>query len=114
MEKRELTQIQKDWILDTFFGIWEYKYAGVRDIGNALIESGFCYVPGNECIFDGYIGNFISTSVDDNCIGGLKYEFNFNFFIDSEYFYENKVRYCELLSAKIDKLNNNIKEISAL
>ena len=114
MEKRELTQIQKDWILNTFFIPWEYEYPGVRNIANALIESGVCYVPGDECIFEGHVGNFIRTSIDNNCVGCLKYEFDLDYFMNSEYFKEAKTKYCDDLYQDIEEMNNNIKEISAL
>jgi len=114
MEKRELTQIQKDWILVTFFSSEAYKYSGVRNIGNALIESGICYVPGNECIFEGQIGNFIRTSIADNCVGCLKYEFDFDCFMNSQYFKECKTEYCDDLFKDIEELKLEFKEIAGL
>lgn len=114
MEKRELTQIQKDWILNTFFESWTVRYPGAINIGRTLIESGICYVPGNECIFEGHVGNFIRTSIDNNCVGCLKYEFDLDYFMNSEYFKEAKTKYCDDLYQDIEEMNNNIKEISAL
>lgn len=114
MEKRELTQTQKDWILDTFFEPWSMKYPGVRNIGNALIESGVCYVPGDECIFEGHVGNFIRTSIDNNCVGCLKYEFDLDYFMNSEYFKEGKTKYCDSLYNDIDDMKNRLHKISVL
>lgn len=114
MEKRELTQIQKNWILDTFFGSWTYNYSGARTIGEALIESGFCYVPGNKCIFECEVGNFIRTSIDNNCVGCLKYEFDFDYFMNSEYFKEAKTKYCDILYRDIEELKLEFKEIEGL
>ena len=114
MEKRELTQIQKDWILDTFFEPWTIRYPGARNIGEKLIENGVCFVAGNECIFEYYVGNFIKTESNDISDGCLKYTRDLDYFMDSAYFKEVKTAYCDNLYNDISDMKKRFTEISVL
>ena len=65
------------------------KYPGWKNIAEELIDSGYCIAAGNECIWIGGIGNFITTKKVGNLIDCLEYHFSKDEFIKSAWFQEN-------------------------
>lgn len=59
MKKINLTENQKEFLLDNFFKLGDYY--GWKNIATKLLENGVCVVAGGECIWRGGIGNFITS-----------------------------------------------------
>lgn len=98
----KLTEKQITFLLETFFE--NSRYAGWRNIGKKLLETGSCIVPGNCCIWIGGIGNFIKTKNSDIAVDCLEYSFDLDYFLTSKFFKHD-------FNAYIDKLNSDRKEI---
>lgn len=58
----ELTQNQKDFFYNNVFCIKDNTYAGAKNIAEELMSTGQCVVAGQERIWVGGVGNFISIS----------------------------------------------------
>jgi len=62
------------------------QYPGWQNIAKDLITTGYCIVPGDECIYKGGIGNFITTEPADIAFGCLLYKFDIKLFLKSEWY----------------------------
>lgn len=94
----KLTNYQKEFILLNFFK--NEEYAGWKNIGTKLLETGKCIVPGYKCIWSGGIGNFIKTTKSEEAIDCLVYTFDLGEFINSKWFEEITDIYTSELWAK--------------
>lgn len=108
---RELTEIQKNFLIDNFFGS---NFAGAKNVAEILLEKGNCIVAGKDCIWKGGIGNFIKTSEAEEAYGCLKYNFNLGEFLSSLWYKEVIDSYLHSLKAKEKELSNKIEELSNL
>lgn len=86
-QMKELTYTQKTFIKDNFF--FSEKYAGWHNIADSLLTTGSCVVAGDSCIWQGGIGNYITTSEASEFIDCIKYEFNLEQFLSSLWFQEH-------------------------
>lgn len=86
---RQLTENQKMFML-TFFNVHPTNQhcPGWESIACNLLDHGTCIVAGSKCIWEGGIGNFITTSPISTAVGCIKYEFDVDNFISSEWFNE--------------------------
>lgn len=98
----KLTEKQITFLLETFFE--NSHYAGWRNIGRKLLETGSCIVPGSCCIWIGGIGNFIKTKDSDIAVDCLEYSFDLDNFLTSAFFKHD-------FSSYVDKLDLDRKEI---
>lgn len=96
------------------------KYPGWRNIAEKLIDNGSCTVAGNECLWIGGIGNFITTKPDENAYDCLLYTFDLETFKKSKWFEEVKEQYLNSIYQEIshyremiEKLGNEIDEINS-
>lgn len=103
-------------ILLPFFN--SHQYAGWKGIATTLIDQGECVVAGDECIWIGGIGNFIKTETADSFIGCLKYNFNKEEFLKSEWAKEtishiigSKEKYKTQLAEKLASVDVELKEL---
>lgn len=87
------------------------KYPGWKNIAEKLIDTGECIVSGNECIWKGGIGNFISTKPAENAIDCSLYTFNLNSFKTSEYYKETKDNYLEELNLQKTELEKQLLQL---
>jgi hypothetical protein len=114
---KTLTTCQKQFLLDYFFK--NEKYAGWRNIATALLETGTCIVPacivpGDRCIWNGGIGNFIKTSDAPNAIDCLLYTFDLEYFLSFKWYKEINEAYVLELANKIEDLLKEHYEIKNL
>jgi hypothetical protein len=107
--KNNLTDNQIEFLLNYFFK--NEKYAGWKGIATTLIQYGECIVVGDECIWVGGIGNFIHTSTDKRAIGCLLYEFDLEYFLNSEWFKEIQNSYINNLSVKKREIEQQYEDI---
>ena len=112
MEKTELTEFQKSFLLDYFFN--NERYVGWRNIATTLLEKGKCVVAGDRYIWMGGVGNFIKTSEADGFYGCMLYEFDLNYFMTSEYYKEIHTNFLEDLSEKINLLQEKFNDVTKL
>ena len=80
----DLTYKQREFLLHNFFK--NESYPGWRDIATKLLDNGYCVVAGDSCIWQGEIGNFITTKESDLFIKCLEYFFDLNKFLSSKWF----------------------------
>lgn len=114
-KNRTVSEIQKNFLLEYFFK--NEDYAGWNVIASTLIKEGLCLVAGNECIWMGGIGNFITTKSDHKTIHAfdcLEYQFDLDNFLTSEWYKEVKTQYVLDLLDKKNKAEQMYKEISTL
>jgi hypothetical protein len=97
-----LTKNQTETIVNNFFILEEYP--GSKNIAETLLAKGFCIVAGDECIWKGGVGNFITTTVAEEYFGCLRYEFNLSEFLKSNYFKD-------FLKIEIESLEKQSNEI---
>ena len=95
---KALTENQKNFILDYFFK--NERYAGWRGIAMNLLSFGWCIVAGENCIWQGGIGNFIKTKKTEKAAGCLLYEFDLEEFLSSEWYREVQSDYVSILGEK--------------
>lgn len=105
----ELDNVSKEFLLQYFFN--NLQYAGWKNIATKLLETGECVVGGDNCIWIGGVGNFIKTSAaDEGYFGCLKYVFDFETFLTSEYYLEIRANYLIEVDKTIEELK--LKRIS--
>lgn len=110
--KRILTTTQKHYIAETFFKL--ESYAGWKAIAFYLLGTGECVVAGDNCIWVGGIGNFIKTSAADGYWGCLKYDFDLESFLASNWFKEVLVGEINKLVIKKNAIDEEIDNITSL
>ncbi len=111
-DMRTLTENQKEFLFNHFF---KYEiYAGWKSIANSLLETGECVVAGDRCIWLGGVGNFIEVQNSDRFIGCVKYKFDLEYFITSEYFKQIVESYTEQLVEKKKQLDSELVDIYLL
>lgn len=87
------------------------QYAGWENIAINLIHNGVCIVPGNDCIYKGGIGNFISVNYHPvGAVDCVEYNFDVNDFITSKIFQENLLGHINSTKSEIQKLESKLKE----
>jgi hypothetical protein len=109
---KQLTKTQKDFLIEKFFK--NEKFAGAKNVAEKLLEKGECIVAGEECIWRGGIGNFIKTTKADDVFGCLKYSFNLEYFMTSEFFKNIVDREKKDLCLSIKAMEQKYAEISEL
>lgn len=106
---RQLTQIQKEFLLDYFFK--DERFAGWKNIATKLLEKGRCIVAGTDCIWNGGIGNFIKLSLAENTYGCLLYEFDLDNFLSSKFYKEISGEYIDILAGEKRVSDQKLEEI---
>jgi hypothetical protein len=109
---KQLSKIQKDFIIEKFFK--NEKFAGAKNVAEKLLEKGECIVAGEDCIWRGGIGNYIKTTKADNAFGCLKYTFNIELFLSSDWFKSYVENEKQNLHLVIKELEQKYAEISEL
>ena len=109
---KQLTKIQKDFIVEMFFK--NEKFAVAKNVAEKLLEKGECIVAGEDCIWRGGIGNFIKTTKADDVFGCLKYSFNLEQFLSSDFFKLYAEKEKENLHLVIKASEQKYAEISEL
>lgn len=107
-----LTEYQKEFILENFFK--NEQYPGWKNIGNSLLNKGWCVVAGTSPIYIGGIGNFIKTSEALDFIDCLTYSFNLEEFLESEWFKEIQNNKISEISNKLNSLQNEYNDMCKL
>lgn len=107
-----MTEYQKNFLLDYFFK--NEEYAGWKNIALALLVDGQCVVAGGSCIWTGGIGNFIKTEEAEDFIGCVKYIFDLETFLTSEWFKEIHDGYTTTLAWEKANLDQKYAEICKL
>lgn len=110
--KRKLTNGQKEFLLEYFFA--NGSYCGWRNIAEKLLDNGSCVVAGKTCIWHGGIGNFIMTCKGDNLVDCLRYDFDLERFLKSNYYIDIHSQYVKIMGEKLQKLTNEFNEINNL
>lgn len=109
---RKFTDNQLELLLYFFTNI---NYAGWRNIATSLLETGQSIVPGENCIWVGGIGNFITLhDAPQGVVGCVLYKFNYDEFILSEYYKEQLNHQIQFASAKAHMFEQKAKELSML
>jgi hypothetical protein len=109
---RNLTENQKEYLCEYFFR--NRELAGWKSIATKLLETGECVVAGSSCIWSGGIGNFIKTEPGDGFFGCLKYKFDLEVFLTSEWFKQITGSYVEDLEAMKNEFENKLNDIQSL
>ena len=108
----KLTEYQKNFLLEYFFR--NEAYVGWKNIATKLLEKGECIVAGNECIWNGGIGNFINTEKAENAVDCLLYKFDLDVFLSSEWYKMISNDYISILSTKKMQINDEYNDITSL
>lgn len=96
-------------LLLTFFR--NERFPGWKNIAEKLIESGECIVAGQHCIWQGGIGNFITTKNAEEAINCLKYTFDSEEFKKSAWFKEIKESYLRDLEDELEEAKEEVSRI---
>ncbi len=107
-----LTDNQIEFLLQYFFK--NEAFAGWKNIATKLLINGSCIVAGNDCIWKGGIGNFIQTDETDDAIGCVKYSFNLDDFLSSEWFKEIHISYIAQLAQEKRNIEEKYNDITRL
>lgn len=103
----KLTTPQKEFLLQHFFR--HHKYAGWKNIAESLLEFGKTIVAGNDCIWKGGIGNFITLSeAPKDSVDCVVYEFYLESFLQSEWLKEVVSYYDTEMQERITELQKNL------
>lgn len=113
---RELTESQKNFILDNFFK--HEDYAGWKNIATALIENGTCVTPNTQSGFSIWrkknIGTFIDVETADEFIDCVRYKFDLDKFLSSDWFKHVRKSYVNEEQIKIDAMIKINEELNNL
>jgi len=109
---RKLNENHKEYLLKYFFD--NERYEGWKSIATSLLETGECVVAGDRCIWLGGIGNFIKTENEEGFFGCVKYVFDLEYFLSSEYFKEITENYINQMTEQMLFENNVLNYIKSL
>ena len=109
---KKVTDYQRNFLLNYFFK--NEAFAGWKNIANKLLDNGYCIVAGHECIWKGGIGNFIKTEEAEEFIGCVKYVFDLEYFLTSEWYKQISKSYISELYTKKRQLELEHDEICDL
>lgn len=107
-----LTNHQKNFILENFFK--KEEFPGWKNIANKLLDNGKCIVAGENCIWVGGVGNFISTSPTKDAFGCLEYTFSLQYFMTSKWFQEIYKQYLQIITEELKEKEQKVTEIEQL
>lgn len=107
-----LTDNQIEFLLQYFFK--NEAFAGWKNIATKLLINGSCVVAGTDCIWKGGIGNFIQTDEAEEAIRCVKYSFDLDNFLDSEWFKEIHSEYVSELAKEIRRIEYKYHDIAKL
>ena len=105
----ELKPTQKEFIIERFFK--NDAFAGWKEIAEKLLDKGKCIVAGDECIWRGGIGNFISTKPANDAYKCSEYTFKLGYFLDSSFYKENAVFYKKKIEEEFLKNKEKYEEV---
>lgn len=108
-QKRQLTSNQKEFLLENFFK--NEEYAGWRNVAEKLLEKGECIVAGKTRMWIGGIGNFIEIEDAKDAVDCSFYKFDLDCFLSSEWCNQVVASYKEILSFKINELQDELDDI---
>jgi len=111
---KDLTEIQLDFLYRMFH---HDKYPDWKRIADKLIKTGKCIVGGDKCIWQGGIGNFITTEPAEDTVGCLLYTFDLKGFAKSETFklnIEHQINCSKEGIIREKKRNKELKELRDL
>lgn len=108
----KLTENQKEFLLNYFFK--NEQFAGWRNIATTLLEDGSCIVAGESCIWQGGIGNFITSKEAENTYNCVVYSFDLSYFLSSAFFKDIHKQYVEILAQEKQEIVKKYNEISEL
>lgn len=106
---KKLTDIQIDFLLDTFFE--KPGYPGWRNIAEALLRLGKCVIAGDKCIWQGGVGNFIRTSRADGLFDCLEYKFDLESFLSAEWIKETLIDEIISFEMELKRQEDELSEI---
>lgn len=104
----KLNEAQKEFILNFFFPTVEY--AGWKNIGEKLLDTGKCIVAGETCIWQGGIGNFISVKPAEDTVGCSLYTFDIDSFLESQLYIHTKDNYVWELLSRLEQEKLELEE----
>lgn len=107
-----LTENQKTFLLNYFFK--NETYAGWKNIATKLLINGSCIVAGTDCIWKGGIGNFIQVNNTEEFVDCVKYKFDLEDFLSSEWFKEIHNSYITELAQHKREMEEKYNEITQL
>lgn len=107
-----LNSIQEEIILDTFF--INIDYPGWPNVAKKLLSKGTCVVAGASCIWLGGIGNFIDTKKEPDLVGCLRYTFDLDKFMETDYFKSGIQTITKSRKEEIDTLQKEMESINSL
>jgi hypothetical protein len=107
-----LRQQQKDFLLNHFFK--NDSYPGWKNIATCLLEEGKCIVPGENCIWNGGIGNFITISPTKLAVGCVLYTFDLKTLLTTDWFKDIYEQYVSSLLDRKKQIEIEYNEIYGL
>lgn len=111
-----MNKAQKKFLLEYFFK--NERYAGWRNIAEALVDKGECVVAGDKNIWIGGIGNFIKVVKADGYIDCVKYTFDIDNFKKSKLYIDTRKHYLDKIKEEINviksSLDDKIRELSEI
>lgn len=104
-----MDQYQINLIANTFFKPDDDKYPGWKGIAEKLIATGECIVAGNDKIWYGGVGNFISTENIEEAVGCVKLKFDIDNFKKTSMYKLQIDDQINKVTAKINILNQELQ-----
>ena len=109
--KNNLSPKQKEVILSFFTNPSHSEW---KSIANKLIDTGEAIVAGDECIWNGGIGNFIRISTNPDYFGCLVYKFDLSYFLKSGWCREHLESIVEYHKIELEKYQLIVTELNKL
>jgi hypothetical protein len=109
-----LTQNQIDFIVNKYFAPHKDKYAGAVNIGRKLLTQETVIVAGNDCIFNGGIGNFINTRKAENFVDCLEYKLDLYALRTSKMFFADWEDEFGRLTTELETTKEKINDMESL
>lgn len=103
---------QRNFLLENFFK--NEKFPGWRNIANNLLDNGKCIVAGDKCIWNGGIGNWITTNNAKDAYNCLEYSFNLQEFMKSEWFKSIYNQYLDIINEELEEKKQQIFQMEQL
>ena len=105
----ELKPTQKEFILEKFFK--NESVPGWRGIAEKLLDKGKCIVAGEDCVWRGGIGNFISTQPVKDAYKCSEYTLNVEAFMNSAWYTEHAFEFQNKAKEEFLKQKEKYEEI---
>lgn len=110
----KLSEIQIEFIMHKFIRNVEADSPNWEEIAIKLLTNGSCIIPQTYSVWSGGINNFIKYNKASNFVECTECVFDLNGFLKSKLFEEAYETRITLLEDEIDKLKEQVKEITNL